>query len=417
MNTLLFVALPYVALTLAVLGGLYRYYTNRFSYSSLSSQLLENRLLFWGSVPWHYGIIAILLAHLLAALIPGGARVLVGDPTRRLILEAVGMALALFTIFGILVLIVRRMPSRSLARPVTSAMDWILLVVLALQVIAGFSVALFARWGSLWYLNTAVPWFWSIARLQPDAAAVSVLPALVQFHFALGFVVILLFPFPRLVHIFTVPITYLWRPYQLVVWNRRPRGVRLNGGGRARHLATEADRRGFLNRVSLLLAGTAGAIVAAPSLGFLLGLRKVEPAWRSLGPVDKFQPGTTTLVAFTDPSPLPWAGVTAGTAAWLRRRQGDDFIAFSINCTHLGCPVRWLPDADLFMCPCHGGVFYNDGRVASGPPGRSLFRYPVRVNNGAVEILASPLPIAYNGNQEIGNQVCAVAGSRLNPGS
>src|SRR5512142_676397 len=137
MNTLLFVALPYVALTLAVLGGLYRYSSNRFSYSSLSSQLLENRLLFWGSVPWHYGIVLILLAHLLAALFPGAARAIVGDPTRRLVLEVAGMALALFTIFGVLTLIVRRMPSRSLARPVTSPMDWILLVVLACQVIAG----------------------------------------------------------------------------------------------------------------------------------------------------------------------------------------------------------------------------------------------------------------------------------------
>ncbi len=90
---------------------------------------------------------------------------------------------------------------------------------------------------------------------------------------------------------------------------------------------------------------------------------------------------------------VPWSGVTARTAAWLRREADDRFIAFAINCTHLGCPVRWLPDADLFMCPCHGGVFYGDGRVASGPPGRPLARYEVRVRGGVVEILASPLPI------------------------
>ncbi len=394
MNTLLFVALPYVALTLAVLGGLYRYFANRFSYSSLSSQLLENRMLFWGSVPWHYGIILILLAHLLAALFPGAARTILADPTRRVVLEVAGMALALFAIFGILTLIVRRLPRRSLARPATSTMDWILLVVLAVQVLAGFGVALFDRWGSLWYLNTAVPWFWSIAGLQPDASAVAVLPTLVQLHFTLGFLVILLFPFTRLVHVFTVPLTYLWRPYQIVVWNRGPRGTSLERRSTERPIETEADRRRFLNRLSLFLAGAAGAVIAAPSLGFLLGLRKVEAVWRPLGPVDKFQPRTTTLVSFTDPSPLPWAGVTAGTAAWLRREDAEKFIAFSVNCTHLGCPVRWLPDADLFMCPCHGGVFYSDGQVASGPPGRPLFRYPVRVRGANVEILASPLPIA-----------------------
>ncbi len=402
MTMLLFVALPYLALTLAVLGGLYRYCTNRFSYSSLSSQVLENRLLFWGSVPWHYGIILILLAHLMAALFPGTARSLVADPIRRLVLELAGMALALFAIFGILALVIRRLPRRSLARAVTSPMDWILLVVLALQVLSGFSVALFERWGSLWYLSTAVPWFRSIATLQPDASAVAVMPFLIQFHFVFGFIVILLFPFTRLVHLVTVPITYLWRPYQVVAWIRAPRTAQSDGPGGGLHVETEAGRRRVLNRLSVLLAGAAAAIVAAPSVGFLLGLRRVEAVWRPLGSVDSFRPGTTTLVAFTDPSPLPWAGVTAGTAAWLRRRDAQTFIAFSVNCTHLGCPVRWLPDAGLFMCPCHGGVFYADGQVASGPPGRPLFRYPTRVRNGVVEILASPLPIASNRNQESG---------------
>ncbi len=79
--------------------------------------------------------------------------------------------------------------------------------------------------------------------------------------------------------------------------------------------------------------------------------------------------------------------------AGLRRVSEDGFVAFSVHCTHLGCPVRWLPDAELFMCPCHGGVFYEDGRVASGPPPRPLVRYPVRVRGELVEILTSPVPI------------------------
>ncbi len=56
--------------------------------------------------------------------------------------------------------------------------------------------------------------------------------------------------------------------------------------------------------------------------------------------------------------------------------------------------MRWLKHADLFMCPCHGGVYYNDGRVASGPPPKALNRYPVRVRDGVVEIQTSPVPIA-----------------------
>jgi len=85
--------------------------------------------------------------------------------------------------------------------------------------------------------------------------------------------------------------------------------------------------------------------------------------------------------------------VTARSAAWLRRVNDGTFIAFSVNCTHLGCPVRWLAEASLFMCPCHGGVYYADGTVAAGPPPLPLRRYPVRVQNGEVQIQTSPIPI------------------------
>ena len=155
----------------------------------------------------------------------------------------------------------------------------------------------------------------------------------------------------------------------------------------------EADRRKFLTRLSVALGVIAAALVAIPAIGFLLGLRKPSRVWRTLGRLEDFAMGATVKVSFMDPSPLPWAGVTARTAAWLRRVGDQEFIAFAIDCTHLGCPVRWLPDANLFMCPCHGGVFYADGRVASGPPPRPLTRYPVRVQNAEVQILTSPLPI------------------------
>lgn len=158
--------------------------------------------------------------------------------------------------------------------------------------------------------------------------------------------------------------------------------------------ASELNRRSFLSRLSIALSSIAAAIVAIPSVGFLLGLRRPTKEWRSVGALNSFPIGTTTQVSFPDPSPLPWAGVTAETSAWLRRVSEADFIAFSVDCTHLGCPIRWLPSANLFMCPCHGGVFYADGTVASGPPPRPLFRYPVRVQDGEVQILTSPLPIA-----------------------
>jgi len=73
----------------------------------------------------------------------------------------------------------------------------------------------------LWYLHTAVPWFWSLASFRPDLSTVVPLPAFVKVHFFVGFVLILLFPFSRLVHLVMLPLEYLWRPYQVVIWNRR----------------------------------------------------------------------------------------------------------------------------------------------------------------------------------------------------
>lgn len=159
-------------------------------------------------------------------------------------------------------------------------------------------------------------------------------------------------------------------------------------------LPSELNRRRFFSRLSVLLGSIGAAIVAVPTVGFLLGLRRPTKIWRAVGHVQDFEMGSTIQVAFQDPSPLPWSGVTAQTAAWLRRTGESEFIAFSVDCTHLGCPIRWLPDANLFMCPCHGGVFYADGTVSAGPPPRPLFHYPVRVQGDEVQILTSPLPIA-----------------------
>jgi menaquinol-cytochrome c reductase iron-sulfur subunit len=155
----------------------------------------------------------------------------------------------------------------------------------------------------------------------------------------------------------------------------------------------EAGRRRFLTHISVILGSIGAALVAIPSGAFLLGLRKTPQVWRTVGKLGDFKLGSTVNVSFQDSSPLPWSGVTAQTAAWLRRTGDQQFVAFSMNCTHLGCPVRWLAEANLFMCPCHGGVFYADGRVASGPPPKPLNQYPVRVNNDQVQILTSPVPI------------------------
>jgi menaquinol-cytochrome c reductase iron-sulfur subunit len=159
--------------------------------------------------------------------------------------------------------------------------------------------------------------------------------------------------------------------------------------------ALSPERRRFMGRLSIALSAIAATVVGIPVVGFILGplIAPEKDVWRAVGSVDSFKAGETVKVSFLDPSPMEWAGVTALTAAWLRRLESGSFVAFAITCAHLGCPVRWLPKADLFMCPCHGGVYYADGSVAAGPPPHGLFKYPVRVRDGQVEILASAVPI------------------------
>jgi menaquinol-cytochrome c reductase iron-sulfur subunit len=157
----------------------------------------------------------------------------------------------------------------------------------------------------------------------------------------------------------------------------------------------EINRRRFFETICVGLGGLCGAILAIPIVGFIVAplFRRTPGKWISLGKVGDYMAGKTVAVAINDPSSLPWAGISAKTALWLRKESDKEFIAFSVNCTHLGCPVRWLPDAELFMCPCHGGVYYKDGTVAAGPPPKPLVRYDVRVENGDVQVSALPIPI------------------------
>lgn len=221
LDVMLFVVFPYVAVVVAVLATAHRYAADRFSFSSQSSQFLENRALFWGSVAWHYGVVVILLAHLAALLFPAWWAALIAEPVRLYVLEVVGLGLGLVALAGLALLIVRRLGSPRV-RVVTTVMDWVLLAALLGQVALGSWVALVYRWGSDWYLHTAVPWLVSLLVLDPRVQYVTALPWVVKLHMLGGFLIVALFPFTRLVHVVTAPVTYLWRPYQVAIWYRRP---------------------------------------------------------------------------------------------------------------------------------------------------------------------------------------------------
>jgi menaquinol-cytochrome c reductase iron-sulfur subunit len=157
----------------------------------------------------------------------------------------------------------------------------------------------------------------------------------------------------------------------------------------------EISRRDFFLKISLGLAGISAIAAAVPVVSAIIAplLEKKNQLWRTVGKVDDFQTGSTSLVTFINADPQPYAGVTAKSAAWLRKNDENNFIAFAANCTHLGCPVRWENEAHLFMCPCHGGVYYADGTVAGGPPPKPLNQYEVRVFNKEVQIKTAPVPI------------------------
>lgn len=219
-QTFLWAVWPYVAFAIFIFGGLFRYLHDRFSFSSQSSQFLENRFLFWGSTMWHYSIILILIPHTLAFFFPKAWAVLIENQTRLYILEITGLALAVTAIIGLFTLIYRRITNPRI-QFVTTTMDWVLLASLAVQVCMGFWIAFFYRWGSEWYLHTAVPWLQSLAVFNPQIQYVTAMPIPVKIHMFNAFLLLALFPFTRLAHVVTAPLFYLIRPYQVVIWYRQ----------------------------------------------------------------------------------------------------------------------------------------------------------------------------------------------------
>jgi len=219
-NLLLFGIFPYVAVALAVGLGILRYKKNKYSVSSLSSQFLENRRLYWGTMSFHWGILIVLAGHLVGLLFPRSVMAFNAVPVRLAILETTALAFGLLALLGIVLLCARRVNSPRI-RAVTSRWDILLLAILVVQIATGVFTAIFYRWGSAWYVQTATPYLISIGRLSPDIALVASLPIMVKIHIASAFSLVAVLPMTRLIHLLAVPVGYLWRPYQLVVWNRR----------------------------------------------------------------------------------------------------------------------------------------------------------------------------------------------------
>jgi nitrite reductase/ring-hydroxylating ferredoxin subunit len=159
------------------------------------------------------------------------------------------------------------------------------------------------------------------------------------------------------------------------------------------------SRRWLLLKAGIALNGLVGVVLAVPIVRYLFAPWRKDSSydsWISLGGADAFPAGETRLAFYKNPYSRPADGATDNVACYVRRTGTDQFQVFAINCAHLGCPVRWFPQSQLFMCPCHGGVYYADGERASGPPERGLFTYEWKVESGELQIYAGQMPTLSN---------------------
>lgn len=223
-NGLFFIVLPYLAMFVFFLGTIMRYRMAPFTYSSLSSQFLENKQHFWGLVPFHYGIVAVLLGHIVAFLIPRQILAWNSRPLRLYVLEVSALIFGLLTLVGLCGAIHRRL-TFSKVRAVTTRMDWIVFALLLVQVASGVYTAVFHPWGSSWFAAAVAPYLWSLVKLNPDLGYIAQMPLAVKFHIVMAYIVIGVAPFTRLVHILVAPNPYFWRKNQVVRWYRAPEEV------------------------------------------------------------------------------------------------------------------------------------------------------------------------------------------------
>lgn len=225
LNTVLFVAFPYVAVIVFVLGVAYRLKRKGFTVSSLSSQFLEGKKLFWGSVPFHIGILVVFLGHLTAFMLPRATLAWNSIPVRLIILEVTAFTFGLTVLIGLASLMWRRITNPRI-RAVTTSTDIGIELLLLAQVILGCWIALGFRWGASWFAADLSPYLWSLVKLRPETGAVFALPWVIKLHIVGAFAIVFMVPFSRLIHFVVAPLHYIGRPYQQVMWNWDRRAIR-----------------------------------------------------------------------------------------------------------------------------------------------------------------------------------------------
>lgn len=377
-----FVGLPYVALAALVLGTAYRARKHRFTQSALSSQFLESRTLVWGAVAWHAGIFVVLAGHAAAILSPGLWRALTSNYAFLISVEILGIAAAILALIGLCVLLVRRIASPKL-QAVTTIADFAVLALLIGQVLIGLGVAIAYRWGAVWSTQTVTPYLWSLFSLQPDVALVTALPPMMKLHLIGAWLIVLLIPFTRLVHMFFFPIGYLVRVPQKVVWATRRR---FEQNLAIRH--ADDSRRYFLKTLGGLGAAGAllslgvfdklvrffsGPVMAAEEETELLRkkLNRLEQAAKERElELERLRSDYIVVANLNELSPTEGKYfIDYEMRPALAFRGGDGLpLLISAKCTHLGCTVASTMDSQgRILCPCH--ISYFDVKTGQPNPG------------------------------------------------
>lgn len=226
-NHLAFGLYPYVAVVVLLLGSLVRFEREQYSWRSGSSQLLRRRQMMVGSVCFHVGILFLMAGHTVGLLTPAALYGLViTAPQKQLLAIVSGGAFGLLCFVGLTMLLHRRLFDPRI-RATSSWADIGILVLLWLQLVLGLATIPF----SLGHMDGSVMvrlshWAQGVVTFQADAASHLDGVALVfKAHILLGLTLFVAFPFSRLVHIWSAPIGYAVRPYQLV--RRRGRNARV----------------------------------------------------------------------------------------------------------------------------------------------------------------------------------------------
>jgi menaquinol-cytochrome c reductase iron-sulfur subunit len=148
--------------------------------------------------------------------------------------------------------------------------------------------------------------------------------------------------------------------------------------------------KAFLGGGAAAVAGLLGVPGLLHLLSPVLGRRR-GPRWVPIGRLDDFPAGEVRHVVVDAPRDDPGPSLRR-RAVYVSRPSADEVVVFSRSCTDLGCPVLWDPGSRWFLCPCHGGIFSQDGQPQAGPPSRPLYRYASRVRAARVEIDLRSVP-------------------------